>query len=104
MPSVKLLKAYRPDGSVRGVWQDATASGFRSAGAIPRRASRVEVIEDGPNRGRFHVDLSLLADLSGDRTLRVCLIRAFDSHTDAVAAEVAFIERNWVLGGSGVNG
>lgn len=94
----KLLKAYRPDGSVRGVWQDATGPGFRKAGAVPQRASRVEVVAAGPNRGRFHVDLSLLAEAVGDPRLAVCLTRTFDSYTEAVAAEVKFIEQHWVLG------
>ncbi len=94
---VKLLKAYRPDGTVRAVWSDQAAPAFRAAGVMPRRASRVEVIEDGPNRGRFHVDLTLLSELTGDPKFAVCLTRAFDSYQEAVAAEVRFIETNWVL-------
>lgn len=93
----RLLKAYRPDATTRGIWQDATATGFRKTGTIPQRASRVEVIQDGPNRGKFHVDLSLLADLTACEEFRVCLVDAFDSHTEAVEAEVRFIEQNWVL-------
>lgn len=95
---VKLLKAYRPDGTARGVWRDETGPSFRKAGAAPRRASRVEVVEDGPKAGLFHVDLSPLADQTGDARHRVCLARAFESYTEAVAAEVSYIERNWVLG------
>lgn len=94
---VKLLKSYRPDGSSRAVWSDQTAAAFRRAGVIPQRASRVEVIDAGQHRGRFHVDLSLLADITGDSKLRVCLATPFDSYAAAVAAEVSFIERNWVL-------
>lgn len=93
----KLLKAYRPDGVTRAVWRDELGPGLRAAGATPRRASRVEVIEDGPHAGRFHVDLSLLADVAGRADLRVCLARVFDGYAEAVAAEVAFIEHNWVL-------
>lgn len=92
-----LLKAYRPDGVTRAVWRDHLGPGLRQAGAVPRRASRVEVIEDGPHAGRFHVDLSLLADIAGTDRLRVCLTTTFDGYAAAVAAEVAFIERNWVL-------
>lgn len=97
MPGVRLLKAYRPDGVTRAVWNDSLGPGLRKAGASPRRASRVEVIEDGPHAGRFHVDLSLLADIAGRADFRVCLARVFDGYAEAVAAEVAFIERNWVL-------
>lgn len=93
----KLLRAYRPDGSTRGVWNDQTAPASRKAGVIPQRASRVEVIPDGPNRGEFHVDLTLLAEITGDPKFQVCLTRTFQSYSEAVAAEVAFIEKNWVL-------
>ena len=94
----KLLRSYRPDGSTRGVWTDATATASRKAGVIPRRASRVEVIEDGPNRSKFHVDLTLLSEIANDPKLAVCLTRTFESYAEAVAAEVRFIEQNWVIG------
>jgi len=95
---VKLLKAYHPDGSTRGVWQDANAGGFRKAGVMPERASRVEVIkESGPNHSNFHVDFTLLAEATGDPKLAVCLVRTFESYTAAVAAEVAWLEQNWVV-------
>lgn len=95
----KLLKAYRPDGTARAVWSDSVAPGFRRTGALPVRASRVEVIPDGVHRGLFHVDFSLLADATKDERLRVCLARPFESYQGAVAAEVAWLERNWVLEG-----
>jgi hypothetical protein len=93
----KLLKAYRSDGSTRGIWQDATANDFRQAGIIPERASRVEVIREGPNRSKFGVDFTLLAELTGDPKLMVCLTRAYESYSEAVSAEVAWIEQNWIL-------
>lgn len=93
----KLLKAYRSDATIRGIWTDQTASGFRQNGTIPQRASRVEVIPSGPHRGKFHVDLTLLSELTGDDRFCVCLLPAFDSYADAVAAEVSWIEQNWVL-------
>lgn len=96
MPA-KLLKCYRPDGETRGVWTSRSGPSFRKAGVIPVRASRVEVIPDGINRGRFHVDFSLLADATGDRRHRVCLHTPFDSYEAAVTAEVLYVERNWVL-------
>lgn len=97
--SARLLKAYRPDGSTRAVWQDTIGPGLRRAGVMPRRASRVEVIPDGPSRGRFHVDLTLLSEIAGNPKLAVCLTQTFDSYSEAVAAEVRFIEHNWVLEG-----
>ena len=92
----KLLKAYRRDGT-RAIWSDQVAPSFRATGVIPQRASRVEVITEGPQRGLFHVDFSLLADATGDDRLRVCLVKPFLSYNAAVAAEVAWLEQNWVL-------
>jgi len=94
----RLLKAYRPDGTVRCVWRDELAAGLRRRGFVPRRAGRVEVVPDGPHRGRFYVDLSPLAERAGDRRLCVCLTRTFAGYTAAVAAEVRFVERFWVVG------
>jgi hypothetical protein len=64
---------------------------------MPKRASRVEVIEDGPNRSNFHVDFTLLAEQTGDPKLEVCLTKTFESYAAAVAAEVKWIEHNWLL-------
>lgn len=93
---LRLRKAYRPDATVRAIWSDNLGPELRRAGAFPRRASRVEVIESGPHRGKFHVDLSLMAALTGDHRFAVCLARPFESHADAVAAEVEFLERAWL--------
>lgn len=102
MAGPRLLKAYRSDGTTRAIWQDQIGDSLRKAGAIPRRASRVEVIPDGPNRGNFHVDLTLLSEITGNPKFAVCLTKTFESYSEAVAAEVKFIEHNWVL--EGVNG
>lgn len=92
-----IRKRYLPGGETRQIWHDALADRARSRGVIPQRASRVEVIPDGQQRGRFSVDFSLLADATGDDSYRVCLVQTFDRYSDAVAAEVAWLERNWVL-------
>ncbi len=65
---------------------------------MPHRASRVEVIAAGKHRGRFHVDFSLLAELSGKAEHCVCLVPTFNSYQEAVAAEVAWLEENYVHG------
>lgn len=58
------------------------------------------MIPDGPNRGKFHVDLTLLSEIAGNPRFAVCLTKTFDSYAEAVAAEVRFIEQNWVLEGT----
>lgn len=99
MSEAKLLKSYLPDGSQRAIWSEQTAPGFLASGVMPERASRVEVIRDGPLRGRFYVDFSLLADLTGCDHYRVCLRDTFPAHEPAVRAEAAWLIKNWVLTG-----
>lgn len=100
----KLLKAFRPDGTVRAVWDDQTAPSFRAAGVMPRRASRVEVIEPHfceKKCGLFHVDFTPLAEATGDDRYRVCLAVPFYQYAAAVAAEVRWLQQNWVLAPAG---
>jgi len=92
-----IFKAYHSDGSVRGIWTDRTGEEFRNKGVLPQRASRVEVITSGPRRADFHVDFSLLAEATNNASLAVCLVKTFKSYTAAVAAEVAWLEQNWML-------
>lgn len=92
-----LLKAYHADGTVKAVWREEIADNLRDAGAIPQRASRVEVITEGPNRALFHVDFSPLFEITANPTDGVCLTRTFKSYAAAVAAEVAWLEQNWVV-------
>lgn len=94
---VSILSVHRPDGSRRAIWTDAVAQSFREAGCIPRRASRVEVIEDGPRRGQFHVDFSLLAEHLRRPEFQVCLVKTFDSYSAAVQAEVAWLQIHFLL-------
>lgn len=94
---VRILQSFRPDGTRRAVWSPAVAESFRAAGEIPHRASNVEVVEEGPDRGRFYADFTKLAELENDPSLCICLASTFASHAEAVAAEVRWLEQHWVL-------
>lgn len=94
---IKIHKSYRPDGTVRAVWSDENGPGFRAARVVPKRASRIEVIPDGSQAGFFHVDFTLLSEITGDYRHRVCLAKPFSSYSEAVAAEIRWLETNWVL-------
>ena len=98
---MRILKCFRPNGEIRGIWNDQTGPGFRTHGAIPQRASRVEVIQEGPSRGMFYVDFSPLADITGDDRYRCCLAEVFESYSRAVATEVEWLTKYWVLGEPG---
>jgi hypothetical protein len=93
---ITILRVYRPDGEVRAVWGRENAPLLRNAQAMPQRASRVEVVEEGRHRGRFYVDFSPLAVVTGRPEYQTCLIATFDSHEEAVAAEVDWLRRNWL--------
>lgn len=82
-----------------GVWSDDDHSA-RLRGAVPLRASRIEVIASGPSAGRFFVDFSLLAESEKRDDFAICLTKTFDSYTEAVATEVDWLKRNYLLGGS----
>lgn len=100
---MRILKAYHTDGSIRAVWQDSMDSSLRASGLVPRRASRVEVITEGPNMDLFHVDFSPLAEITKQSKYAVCLTKTFGTHTEAVQAEVAWLEKNWVIHSREVN-
>lgn len=61
--------------------------------AVPRRASRVEVIDTGSQRGRFYVDFSPLGDC-----YQLCLRQTFEDYHEAVAAERRWLTRHWICG------
>lgn len=92
-----ITKRYLPDGSTRAIWDDAVGGRERHQGVIPQRASRIEVIPDGPKRGLFHVDFTLLAEAVQDDSYRVCLVQTFENYGDANKAEVEWLRKNWVL-------
>jgi hypothetical protein len=82
--------AYLPGGGLRKIFETADRHRY---GAVPRRASRVEVVEGGPQTGRFYVDLSLLGE-----QYQLCLRQTFDDHDEAVAAEREWLTRHWING------
>lgn len=94
-----VTKRYMPDGSTRAIWDDAVGDRERQAGVIPQRASRIEVVQEGPSRGRFCVDFSLLADATGREEFRICLTQTFKSYAEANRAEVAWLKQNFILEG-----
>jgi len=82
---------FLPDGGVRKLFETSD----RLLGAIPRRASRIEVVtHDGPHFGRFYVEFSPLGP-----DYQFCLTRTFEDYGEAVAAEQAWLEEHWVLAG-----
>jgi hypothetical protein len=93
----KLLRVYKPDGTATAIWNDATSQILRKAGSVPKRASRVEAIDSGPHRGKFYVDMTLLATLAEDTSLEVCLVQTFENYADAITAELQFIRANWLF-------
>lgn len=87
---------FLPGGEVRAIWDDTLD--LRPLGTIPQRASRIEVIQEGPHRGKFAVDFSLLADALNDDRFRVCLTQVYSNYRHAVEAEIAWLMENWILG------
>jgi hypothetical protein len=94
--AARLVKVYTA-GTQRAIWTSDNEKLLRAQGALPQRASRVEVIPDGEHRGLFHVDFSPLAAITGDCRYAVCLPKPFASYHEAVAAEVAWLQQNWML-------
>lgn len=82
---------YLKGGGVRKLFEARDRSVYAGR-AVPRRASRVEVIEEpGPSHGLFHVDFSPLGD-----DYRFCLARTFADYHEAVAAEQDWLVQNWI--------
>lgn len=84
-------------GGVRAVYSDDFSTRKVFPTIIPHRASRIEVIEVGPNRGLFGVDFGPLADITGDERYRDIWLGPFEKYDDARRAEVSWLEENYVL-------
>jgi hypothetical protein len=89
---------FLPGGEVRAIYTDAPPLRQLLPSAMPRRASRIEVIEEGKHRGKFHVDFSLLAAFTGQAEHAVCLAVPFESYREANDAEVAWLAQHYVKG------
>lgn len=64
---------------------------YTPPGAVPRRASRVEPIQEGPNAGKWMVDMSPLGP-----EFQYSLTKTFDTRREALAAEVEHLEEVWL--------
>jgi hypothetical protein len=82
---------FLPGGQIRAIWTD-NLDLRKTYCAIPRRASRVEVVEEGPHKGEFFVDMSPLGP-----QYQFCFTRTFCSHAEALRAEQEWLIQNWVL-------
>ncbi len=84
---------FESNGNVRKIWEDKD----RELGATPIRASHIVVTEEGPNQGKFHVDLSPIAKHIQKPEFAVCLIQQFDSYAEANRFEVEWLTENYIL-------
>lgn len=84
------LIAFLPGGGMRKLFETRDRLDFK---AVPRRASRVEVIEqpESPHCGQFFIDMSPLGDEH-----QYCLLATFDDYQQAVAAEQEWLRRYWI--------
>ena len=96
---MKNVIRFLPTGEVRGIYTDAVPLRRILPGLMPHRASRIEVVQEGRHRGRFSVDFSLLAELTGNPEHRSSLATTFDSYQEAIRAEVQWLQANYILGG-----
>jgi len=86
--SVTVIR-FMPDGGVRKLFDREDRELYPDS--IPQRASRVEVIQEGPQRGRFSVEFLPLPGLTP-----CCLTRTFEDHAEGVSAEQEYLRRNWL--------
>ena len=93
---MEIRKVFLPTGETRAIWTAPVSSTFRQHHVLPKRASRIEVIQEGKSRGLFHVDFSLLADATGNDDFRCCLLTPFASYEEANRAELDWLRKNWL--------
>jgi len=76
-------------GGVRKLFAAEDRSMF---GAVPRRATRIEIVPEGPNRGLFYIDCSPLGP-----EYQFCLTELFEDYKAAVRREEEWLTANWIL-------
>ena len=87
-----------PEGEVRALWDEALKP-RETLGATPHRASRIEVVENGPHRGFFHVDFTPLYEMTDNPKFCVCLSNVFASYETARRWEVEWLRKNYIMEG-----
>lgn len=86
------------DGELRAIVQDDLdiPDLVASLGVLPDRASSIEIVKEGPKRGHWMVEFSPLANSLGDPFYRCCLVECFRKRSDAIAAEVVWLQENFL--------
>lgn len=97
MKTSKTFKRYLPSGETRAIYADSRRHLLRE-GEVDR-ASLINPVKEGPNKGRFYVDFSFLADATGEDRFRMCLTQTFETYDEANRVEVEWLEKNWVKEG-----
>lgn len=91
-----VLARYTADGVVRSLWDDRRRPAEH--GMRPVRASRVEVVEEGPFAGCFYTTI-LLAAVTGDPSHEVSLWPPLPSYEESVQRERRWLAIHYILGG-----
>jgi hypothetical protein len=80
-----------PDGSVRSIYSDTVDYRLFGPDETRQRASSVESVPAGPQRGNWFVDFSALGP-----GYELCLLQTYRKRAEALAAEVAWLRQNWL--------
>jgi hypothetical protein len=90
---MKKIKIYiSKAGIVKQFWDDDFTI---PADLYPYRASVIPTITEGCHTGYFFVDMSPLGDMLENPEFKVCLFPPHKKYKEAVAAEIAFIEKEY---------
>lgn len=89
--SKPILIHVRPGGEVRTVHDDNYDFAAAHGQSVPRRASHVEPVPDGPRAGQWFVDFTPLGT-----EFQYCLWPTFVRRDHALAAEVKHLQESWL--------
>jgi len=78
-----------PDGAVKKMFETRDREAYD---AVPRRATSILIVPEGPNAGQFMIDCSPLGP-----GYEFCLLKFFDDYDQAVEYEKAWVTKHWVL-------